>query len=423
MFSPAISPADPDLMMINCDMSAAYLSKDGGHNWRMIHYRQLRSDTRCRAAFHPTDARVIYASSGGQLRVSRDGGQTFSPLGDLKSALYGEIAIDQTHPATMLAGTRDGRCWISRDAGARWQPCDGPRGQLISFHFDATSDGKTMFAATDQGIWRSDDGGHKWSERTTGLPWKEIQGFAGGSNADTHTARLYCCVRSRNEQGKFVGGVYVSADRGDSWQSAMGSGINTETKQSDQWAYGPIAQYTHVLTTDANPLIVYATNTSTGFHPPHHETVFRSDDGGQTWHNVYFMDPRFERYNIAPDYVTASTGQSWKGGNAPFGVAICNSDPADYSYSEQLSHYPQRRLNLVFRRYLSSCRPDARAGQCLGLRRLGSDDYVALLCQSTRSPTPIYCVYRSRIRSLARCRQDVDLVGQGLLGPVAQYVL
>ena len=328
MFSPAISPADPDLMMINCDMSAAYLSKDGGHNWRMIHYRQLRSDTRCRAAFHPTDARVIYASSGGQLRVSRDGGQTFSPLGDLKSALYGEIAIDQTHPATMLAGTRDGRCWISRDAGARWQPCDGPRGQLISFHFDATSDGKTMFAATDQGIWRSDDGGHKWSERTTGLPWKEIQGFAGGSNADTHTARLYCCVRSRNEQGKFVGGVYVSADRGDSWQSAMGSGINTETKQSDQWAYGPIAQYTHVLTTDANPLIVYATNTSTGFHPPHHETVFRSDDGGQTWRDVYFMDPRFERYNIAPDYVTASTGQSWKGGDAPFGVAICNSDPA-----------------------------------------------------------------------------------------------
>ena len=48
MFSPAISPADPDLMMLNCDMSAAYLSEDGGRNWRMIHHAQLRSDTRCR---------------------------------------------------------------------------------------------------------------------------------------------------------------------------------------------------------------------------------------------------------------------------------------------------------------------------------------------------------------------------------------
>ena len=107
----------------------------------------------------------------------------------------------------------------------------------------------------------------------------------------------------------------------------MGQGINTETKQADQWAYGPIAQYQQLLTTDVNPLLVYAMNTSTGFHPPHHETVYRSDDGGQTWRDVYFMDPRFERYNIAPNYVTASVGQSLKGGDAPFGVAICNSDP------------------------------------------------------------------------------------------------
>ena len=39
------------------------------------------------------------------------------------------------------------------------------------------------------------------------------------------------------------------------------------------------------------------------------------------------MDPRFADYNVAPDYVTASTGQSFKGGETPFGVAICNTDP------------------------------------------------------------------------------------------------
>ena len=55
MFAPAISPADPDLMMINCDMSGAYISEDGGANWRMINCGQLKSDTRCRPAFHPPD--------------------------------------------------------------------------------------------------------------------------------------------------------------------------------------------------------------------------------------------------------------------------------------------------------------------------------------------------------------------------------
>src|SRR5437016_419022 len=54
MFAPAISSADPNVMMLNCDMSAAYISEDGGRNWRMIHYAQLRSDIACRPAFHPT---------------------------------------------------------------------------------------------------------------------------------------------------------------------------------------------------------------------------------------------------------------------------------------------------------------------------------------------------------------------------------
>src|SRR5690349_19403136 len=63
MFSPAISAANSDLMLINCDMSGAYLSEDGGHNWTMLNQAQLRSDTRCRPAFHPTDPNIIYASS------------------------------------------------------------------------------------------------------------------------------------------------------------------------------------------------------------------------------------------------------------------------------------------------------------------------------------------------------------------------
>ena len=137
-------------------------------------------------------------------------------------------------------------------------------------------------------------------------------------------------------------------DRGDSWQSAMGKGINTDTKTADEWAYGPLAQYQQLLTTDANPLLVYAINTSTGFHPPHHETVYRSEDGGKSWRDVYFMDPRFERYNIAPNYVTASVGQSLKGGDAPFGVAICNTDPAaPHADAQRLSHHARWRPDLV----------------------------------------------------------------------------
>ncbi len=327
MFTPAISPADPNLIMVNCDMSAAYLSEDGGRNWRMIHQAQLRSDTQCRPAFHPTDPNIIYASSGGRLKVSRDRGRTFSLIGNLKESLSGEIAINPIQPAVMLAGTRNGRCWLSQDAGATWTTCPGPAGRVIAFHFDRNQQGRAMFAATDKGIWRSDDGGRTWQEKDQGLPWKEIQGFAAGSDATMNLSMLYCSVRSKNEDGVFRGGIYRSRDRGESWESAMGSGLNVETQPADQYAYGPVSQYEQLLATDAQPLTVYAFNTSTGFSPPHSDTVYRSDDGGETWRATYFQDPRFKDYNVAPDWETASTGQSFKGGEAPFGVAICNTDP------------------------------------------------------------------------------------------------
>ena len=327
MFTPAISPVDPNLMMLNCDMSAAYISEDGGRNWRMIGHAQLRSDTACRPAFHPDDPNIIYASSEGRLKISRDRGKTFAPIGNLKDSLGGEIAINPSAPNILLAGSRSDHCWLSRDAGETWAACQGPSGQVIAFNFDRSGQGRAMFAATDRGIWRSDDGGQTWTEKTQGLPWKEIQGFAGGSDASGKLVMLYCSIRSKEQNGVFAGGLYRSRDRGETWESAMGQGLNTETKQADEWAYGSISQYNQLLATDAKPLTVYAFNTSTGFNPPHSDTVYRSDDGGETWRATYFQDPRFKNYNVALDWETASCGQSFKGGETPFGVAICNTDP------------------------------------------------------------------------------------------------
>lgn len=327
MFAPAISPADPNLMMLNCDMSAAYISEDGGRNWRMIHHAQLQSDTACRPAFHPTDTNILYASSGGRLKVSCDRGRTFAAVGNLKESLSGEIAISPSSPQTMLAGSRNGRCWLSRDGGETWTACQGPAGEVLGFHFDRTRQGQTAFAATKRGIWRSDDGGLNWVEKSEGLPWKEVQGFAAGSEATNNLVLLYCSIQSREENGAFRGGVYRSRDRGESWESAMGRGLNTETVKADEWAYGSLSQYHQLLATDSRPLTVYAFNTSTGFHPPHSDTVYRSDDGGLTWRATYFQDPRFKDYNVAPDWETASCGQCFKGGETPFGAAICNSNP------------------------------------------------------------------------------------------------
>src|SRR5260370_32026677 len=158
MYAPAISQYEPELMLLNWDMGAAYLSENGGNDWRMIHQAQLRSDIRCRPAFHPSDRKIIYASSGGQLRISRDGGKTFSRIGNLNENLGGEIAINPANTQIMLAGTWNGRCLLSEDAGQTWALCNGPEGEVIRFHFcrdtasPETRIPAAMFAATGKGI-------------------------------------------------------------------------------------------------------------------------------------------------------------------------------------------------------------------------------------------------------------------------------
>lgn len=107
----------------------------------MIHHAQLRSDTACRPAFHPTDRNIIYASFAGRLEISRDRGMTFASLGNLKDSLGGEIAINPSAPKIILAGLRSGRCWLSRGNGKIWRGFDVlPFSNIQRVEFDPTNE-------------------------------------------------------------------------------------------------------------------------------------------------------------------------------------------------------------------------------------------------------------------------------------------
>jgi hypothetical protein len=77
----------------------------------MIHQAQLRSDTRCRPAFHPSNPDIIHASSGGRLRTSRDGGKTWiwwdkESWAPWRNTCY-EIAFDPDSPGKLWGAFSD----------------------------------------------------------------------------------------------------------------------------------------------------------------------------------------------------------------------------------------------------------------------------------------------------------------------------
>ncbi|MEK7766951.1 MAG: hypothetical protein AAB368_12000, partial [bacterium] len=167
-----------------------------------------------------------------------------------------------------------------------------------------------------------------------GLPWRGIKSFAGGSNAADRVVALYCSVPAKVVRGKAAGGVYRSLDRGEHWARAMGPGSNQDVRAADQWADGPVAQYTFVLTTDVRPRAVWAINTTTGFHPPHHLAGFRSDDAGGHWRATLFEDPRFKDYNCAPNWQTAELGQAYQ--SPPIGAAVDPENPDHLIFTDDM---------------------------------------------------------------------------------------
>jgi len=126
LYAPAISSVDPNIMIVNCDISGVYITTNGGKSWRMIHHTQLLSNTCCRPAFHPKTSNVIFAANGlhGPLMVSTDEGVQWEAIGDLSKRLREEIANDPGNPDFMLVGVGED-VWRSCDGGRGWVRCEG----------------------------------------------------------------------------------------------------------------------------------------------------------------------------------------------------------------------------------------------------------------------------------------------------------
>jgi len=328
MFSVAGCPQDANVLMLSCDMSGAYVSRDAGRSWRMIHHGQLRGCTSCSPAFDPRIAGRIIAGDGwsGRLRVSEDFGVTWSPLG-ARPPLRGRpvlLWIDPVRPGTRLfVASANGLC-VTDDDGKAWAPCTGLSGTVLGMGVDRLklAGAPRYFVGTTEGVFASGADGRAFQPLVARPPGGKLLSFAVGSGASVMC--LYATVPCTVVDGRLAGGVYVSTDRGRSWQRRM-NGLNVQTQRSSKWAHGSVPNYRYVRTADAAPRRAYVYDAGTSYFPPNHATVYRTDDAGEHFRAVLFSDPRFKRCNVADDYLSATIGQRYQ--EPPLSFAVNAGDP------------------------------------------------------------------------------------------------
>ena len=75
VLKPTISPFDENFVMTHCDMTAAYVTLDGGENWKIKNLWTVPEDFE----FDPVDEHTVYAAVRGY-RYSEDRGSGLSLL-------------------------------------------------------------------------------------------------------------------------------------------------------------------------------------------------------------------------------------------------------------------------------------------------------------------------------------------------------
>lgn len=250
---------------------------------------------------HPTNALIIYvASARGGVWKTVDGGSTWTPTSDnAESLAIGALDISKSNPQVLYAGTGEGDIYYYRliyptssinaayegvgvlksiNGGTNWV-LQNPSGQFTGACFYKIAVHPTnqniVFGATNQGLYRTLNGGTTWTKLTAGLPaisptviaccdvifhptnpniaycafwgdgiYKTVNAAAGGAPAWTKLAgglpagstvsrialgispsapaNVYAMVSSSSDS---FGGFYASANDGSTWALALSSGV------------------------------------------------------------------------------------------------------------------------------------------------------------------------------------------------------
>jgi len=244
-FYPAISPHDPEVALIACDMTGAYITYNGGKSWRMFNIKAGVSAF----AFDPKDPDVIYAGANGLYR-SVNKGKTWRPIlpsataivdekkvGDHSGSAY--VSLDCWEGGGVSAITVDGKdtstvyvgafaygvgaaVYATTDAGESFQKiftCGDKRVHMI--YADAPCCGcgcdKSIFVVTDQNVYKVSADGKCVTALGTPEGTTQIHHACAGLAKDGTHAVLYVTTESVWDGGELLSGVWKSVDCGVSW--------------------------------------------------------------------------------------------------------------------------------------------------------------------------------------------------------------
>jgi photosystem II stability/assembly factor-like uncharacterized protein len=300
----AVSPSDPQVVLLGAATGGIWRSADGGQTFAPVSDDQV--DLAVGAiAFAPSAPSVVYAGMGdldngyvgtGVLK-SLDGGRTWARISDSTLpplGLINDIAVDPTNPNRVyvaqtavldraLSAFTESGFFLSNDGGVSWVKTLGGNARNVAVH---PTNPQTLYLSmrftqndSTGGVYRSNDGGQTWTEiyksPYTLLNTRDVR--VALTPADPQ--RIYVYVGKTN--GGAEARLEVSTNGGATWSNRGAACLD-----AGQVGYNT---YLHASPADANTIYVGSRD------------IYKSTDGGLTWTNLTsnFIPPFSDKCSFA----------------------------------------------------------------------------------------------------------------------------
>jgi hypothetical protein len=318
-----VDPATPTTIYAGESSNGIFKSLDGGATWAAANTGMTGPIFQVLSmAIDPKTPSTLYAvvltSGNPGLFKSTDGAGTWTNILANGTNIIETVAVDPKTPSTIYVGqfvSTGASALISTDGGATFTPIQTglpSRTSVEVFAINPVSPA-TLYAGTNNGIYKTTNSGGAWSETINGLALTDVTAVA----VDPATpATIYA--------GTSASGLFKSIDGGGSWAS-INTGIGS-TGNADCL----VPNYTALAIDPVSTTTLYASAACT-----QSSGVFKSIDGGAHWTVAATGLPLFhDIYGLAIDPTATSTIYAAAGNG---GLYQSTNGAASWSADSELS--------------------------------------------------------------------------------------
>ena len=373
LFFPRVNPANDDEFYVSCDMSQLFHTTDFGSNYEQIPFQNLQVFGANSTYEWTNDPNVAYCNHNdgnyGYPVRTMDGGISWQPLPghDPNNENVYRMAANYQKPNQLLINYY-GLIFISNDFGNTFQLVKQAANNGVGLIMGGTFfDGENIYIGTNEGIFRSTNGGASFALiPTTGLAAEQvIWSFAAGKSGGT--TRFACLTADASdvyngvmpwEYWGFAKDVYVMENASGIWQSKA-SGIDFGND---------FLMYVGMAWNDANTIYLGGNDNALGA-----PLVMKSENGGTGWAKVFRS---FLNENIFTGWSGHNGDKGWGWGETCFGISVAplNSDKvlfSDFGFVHVSENggdtWKQAYLNSAYQNPSDAPTPKRKAYESIGL--------------------------------------------------------